>query len=84
MCRKCLYIVIFFILEAFPSGFAGEDKSPEKVDWHAYTQLRFATDLKENYNLKSRQTETKVQFLASENPAHLKRVAKKWLNLRSE
>jgi glutamate racemase len=40
--------------------------------------------LKENYNLKSKQTETKVQFLASENPAHLKRVAKKWLNLRSE
>ncbi len=54
MCRKCLYIVIFFILEVFPSGFAGEDNSPEKVNWHAYTQLRFATDLKENYNFSVR------------------------------
>jgi len=33
--------------------------------------------LKEEYNLKEKQN-TKIHFLASENPTHLKEVAKKW------
>jgi glutamate racemase len=33
--------------------------------------------LKDRYNLKPKK-ETKIQFLASENPEHLKEVAKKW------
>ena len=34
--------------------------------------------LKEKYNL-TKKTETNIQFLASENPNYLKRVAKKWI-----
>ena len=36
--------------------------------------------LKQKYKFKLKK-ETKIQFLASENPSHLKEVAKKWFNL---
>jgi glutamate racemase len=38
--------------------------------------------LKENYDLSSKQS-TNIQFLSSENPIHLKNVAKKWMKIEN-
>ncbi len=54
MFRKYLYLTVFILMMVFPAGFAGQEKPPEKVDWHAYTQLRFSTNLKNNYNFSVR------------------------------
>ncbi len=61
-------VACLFFLLVMPSACAQEESSLKKVNWHAYTQLRFATDFNDYNNFSIR----RLKFWIRSGPAFSK------------